>query len=330
VVPTAATPSLHNIIMAAAWSDHRSPFHSASGKPEQRSSIAVVADILGFRQLMVAAAASGRSGAELERFRRALDDAYSFLDPTNPFDGDERRLWDLKMFTDNLVMGHPIETAGLDGETELGLALFAVAGYQCSMARHGYFLRGGLSIGDLYMDRDVVWGSGLIRAHEFDHTGAPPRLLLGPISTGKGDTTLLSHVFLHLGFYGAPAGAPHNRQLLVDLTDKCVFVDYLSFMFDPDEEGYPPDEVSLRRHKGLVEDNLRTYGSDDRIRPKYEWLAAYHNFCISEYEDLDETLRVDTSRYHGRTAKFGRLGSIFKSREALVKTLPWVERPTKR
>lgn len=40
-----------------------------------------------------------------------------------------------------------------------------IAAYQCTLLEHGFFVRGGIAIGEHYMDRDIVFGSALIEAH---------------------------------------------------------------------------------------------------------------------------------------------------------------------
>jgi hypothetical protein len=89
--------------------------------------------------------------------------------------GQARRTLELKASTDNVVLGHPIKRGG---ELEFGHLISDVALLQIGFAYEGFFVRGGLAVGDLYMDEDIVLDMGLLDAYEAEQTAVWPRVTL--------------------------------------------------------------------------------------------------------------------------------------------------------
>jgi hypothetical protein len=135
-------------------------------------------------------------------------------------------LWAVKTFTDNVVLGIPIIQ---DGESDLGL-VFSLAGlYQYKLIQNGFFVGGGIAVGQLYMDDDVVFGDALLEAHRAESELArDPRVVLAPSAARM--------IREHLCYYARICESPQSDELLVDV-DGQVFVNYLRAPLD----GVPPD-----------------------------------------------------------------------------------------
>ena len=90
----------------------------------------------------------------------------------------------VRAFTDNLVIGLtiPEPIRGYDrewGETCIQTVVFYVAFIQAELARHGYLIRGAITVGDLYIDEDMVFGPALIEAYDAESKLAIfPRVIL--------------------------------------------------------------------------------------------------------------------------------------------------------
>jgi hypothetical protein len=178
------------------------------------------------------------------------------------------------------VIGWPILG---DGESELGGAFFDLSLFQFSMIDAGFFIRGAISIGNLYLDDIAVVGGGLIEAYKGESSLArDPRIILTPSAAVA--------VKEHLNYYGAAEGggahAPQNRELLRD-ADGQLFLNYLYVIVFPDDEENPNIEI-LRIHKARVSENLARHRSNPTIWNKYAWVARYHNFFCGLYEIADE------------------------------------------
>ena len=152
-----------------------------------------------------------------------------------------------------------------------------IGAYQLEMAINGYFVRGGIAAGELYMDNLAVFGAPLIEAHEAECARAvTPRIIVAP--------TARELALEHLGYYGNGDHAPLTSDLKCD-ADGEWFVDYLEgLIVDVDYGVIGSDE--LTRHKAAIEDKLTQFAAAPRILAKYVWAAGYHNWFCIKYEHL--------------------------------------------
>jgi hypothetical protein len=254
----------------------RNPYRTPEGDAWLRPSWVVYLDILGFRLAIREAAAAGKSFEHLERLRSALTEAKTdLLGRLEMFDGYRLQLPDpyvVKVFTDNVVLGFPVAD---DGESEFGQMISVVGLYQYTLLKHGFFVRGGISFGNLYMDDDVVYGEGLLDAYEAESTLArDPRVVLAP--------SAMTLVHSHLAYYDKVATTPHNEHLLVD-SDSQMFVNYLAIPIDGiDPRGRLPRAYmrDLKSHRDLVMAKLSEFSEKPALWSKYVWVGIYHNlFC---------------------------------------------------
>ena len=153
------------------------------------------------------------------------------------------------------------------------------------MTTAGFFVRGGVSIGQLYMDENIVFGPALIDAYAAEQSHArDPRIVLTPAA--------VSAVKRHLTYYARPHDAPQTREFFLDSDGQC-FINYLEAIV-PEVDG--PDLRTLRRHKRQVQKMLRRYRTRPPIWSKYAWVAGYHNFFCRQ-QHCPEQLFIDLSKY---------------------------------
>jgi hypothetical protein len=249
----------------------QNPYLVAGTAPALRKSVVAFLDILGFVDEMKEAFKTKTAAQLLIRLRSAMDTAYeNFSDEIPGFDPVEINSWHVKAFTDNIVIGYPITHS--DAEGELGSLLLEVREYQVAMVNSGFFVRGGIAIGDAYLDNEIVFGDALLDAYNAESTLArDPRIVLAD--------SVRPYVDRHFRFYGNPAESPHNDVLLKDV-DGQLFVNYLGTLFD--EEPDAPRYGELQKHKAVVEAKLRQYKNQPSLWSKYAWSARYHNFICHE------------------------------------------------
>lgn len=239
-----------------------------NGPPMLLPSIVAFIDILGFAEEIKASHAAGESNALLRRVMEVVHKWYSMMKGLPQLAERGRRTWELKAFTDNVVIGHPIKWGG---EPEFGRLISDVALLQIGFAHEGFFVRGGLAVGDLYMDEDIVFGMGLLDAYEAEQSAIWPRVTLAD--------SAVQLVRQHLSYYASVEISPQNRDLLID-ADNQLFVNYLSCTW-PDHT-LPPFLDWLSNHRDAVAGKLKKYRADHKISGKYSWAARYHNyFCES-------------------------------------------------
>ena len=256
----------------------KNPYRARGGKAQPRSSVVAFLDILGFQELVRTAYKDGQSHQLLEKLRKALREAREHLEGEDALTASGDATWGVKVFTDNVVLGIPITG---DGELDLGLAFSLIGLYQYKLVQHGFFIRGGIAVGELYMDEDVVFGEALLEAYDAESRLArDPRVVLAPSALG--------HVQRDMCYYASIQDTPHDNELLVDVDDQ-VFIDYLMVPLD----GVAPDQSyfdDVLNHKLTIEANLRRFRSEPRYWNKYAWAANYHNLVCGH-------LQFDPTKY---------------------------------
>jgi len=251
-------------------------FKGEDGEPELRLSVVCHADILGYRQQLAEAVKSDTERELFLTLAGAIDESYGFLrklaDP-NGF-GDED-IYAVKVFSDNVAMGYPVSGRG-GGMHELASALDLLSFMQSVMASHGFLIRGGLAIGNCYMDEDIVFGGAFLEAVEEDESGTPPRIVLAR------DTREIA--LRYLKRYQVPIMPQEWGNYLLEDTDGSYFISYLDAAFSAFPDGGVFTEL-LEGHKKTVERGLQESVETSSVWSKYAWAARYHNFVCREFAE---------------------------------------------
>jgi len=252
-----------------------------NGKPVHRKSYCAFLDVLGFSAKTSASYSNGTQDALLAEFYHILTESLSSLKE----DTDESMLY-LKSFTDNVVLAHPAFSREM--ESEFGLILFPIKEYQFKMALNGFFVRGGLAVGQLFMDENSVYGAALLESYRLENSVA-----VNPVVVLCDNT--MKMVNKHLKYY-AEGMAPQTREILKG-PDGRYFINYLTECITPGDYDDSLDTDALMRHKYQIEKALSDYVSIPRVFSKFSWLAAYHNyFCemVSSFPEFDDAMKVDS------------------------------------
>lgn len=249
--------------------------HWNDQQPELLPAIVCYADILGFREMTERAFTRDQGGAFLRQIKRSLAAVYDELRQFAKLAGTRGPLFDMKVFTDNIVVAHPLRDPSRDlGEPELGTMLIQLAHVQARLAADGFFLRGAITVGEHYQDKDIAYGRALLEAIDLDKSGGPPRLVIGP--------SLEAPIAKQLSWYSG--AAPHGLHLLEDPSDERLFINYLGVAFEHLSDD-PLDHALLAAHAKSVSRGLRVYRSRAPVRSKYRWVARYHNYACRTFAD---------------------------------------------
>ena len=123
-----------------------------------------------------------------------------------------------------------------------------------AFAFDGFFLRGGLAVGDVYVDSTIVYGKAFLDAVEAEKKVNWPRIVFAP--------SAIEYIHKYLGYYGSVESAPANRHIFIDEDGEWV-LDYLEDVWQ-DRTGceeyvldvrsfslkrLEDDEEVLRRHR---------------------------------------------------------------------------------
>jgi hypothetical protein len=263
----------------------RNPFQNIRIHPKLQKSVVTFVDILGYRELISAARTKRESAELLKRLHNALSKSRQYVDPEYRADAlsfySAKDKSAMRAFTDNIVIGRPVR---FDAHIELAAALQEISYFQLTMARHGFFVRGGVAIGHLYMDDITVFGSGLLEAYNAEvHAARDPRIVLADSAQQAVDR------FLQSGDSGDIAA--FNSYVLRD-SDGQYFVDYLSTIFREDGEIHLDE---LRVHRSVVSEKLASHRDEPSIWSKYRWVANYHNFVCNESSKIDKNMKIHPS-----------------------------------
>ncbi|NKL19249.1 hypothetical protein [Rhizobium leguminosarum] len=270
------------------------PYLQPNGTAVLQDSWFCFLDILGFKEILKA-----NDHVRISQFHGLLQEGRMILEgPPDDAEYLDRDFHALTSFTDNIALGFPIQE---DGEMEAGMVFERVARFQLAIVLRGFFIRGGVAVGEAYIDELAVYGPALLEAYAGESELArDPRIVLT-----ESAKTLVTE---HLAYYGNAGHAPQNNVLKRD-RDGQWFIDYLRAVI-ADESYDPPhaDGDTVRAHRDVVTDQLRRFRQSPRIWSKYEWVALYHNDFCRRYPDLfDESffIEIDTVR--------GQIGSIVEA-----------------
>ena len=251
-----------------------------SQSPSLLPALVCYADILGFSAMTEHAFKSGKGNEFLQRIKASVATAYERVREFATLVGVDPPIFEMKVFSDNIVAAHPLHNVDRDGgEPELGRLLDLFAYVQAILAADGFFLRGAISSGQHYQDQDLVYGDAFLEAATLDKSSTPPRLVIGP--------SVEPLILEHLSYY-YDGVTPHHRYLLEDPGDGRLFLNYLNWVFD----FFPPGPINhnlLAEHREKVSENLHRYASNEKILKKYIWLATYHNYVCHTFAEQHYT-----------------------------------------
>lgn len=166
--------------------------------------------------------------------------------------------FDIKIFSDNIVIAQKVD------EEKLGNQIISLVNLVASIQFHAllqfdFWLRGGITIGELFIDNSVVWGLGLIEAYNIENSLANyPRVVLS-------DKLLLR--------YNEYKKATLNLEALIKKDfDGLWFVDFIFIA---------PNLKMIPRISEFLSDKITGHSNDpDKIKQKMNWMITYFNdYC---------------------------------------------------
>lgn len=267
------------------------PYMDEEGVPQVRRSVVVFLDILGYQNL-IREVEDKRKGLEflpylLDAFKRSMQ----YLRDDQP--GNHQSRYQIRTLTDNIVLGYPI----VEGQFEFGDICATLALFQLSMTCYGFFLRGAVAVGDLMVYSDLIYGGGLLEAHDGERKLArDPRIVL----TGSAQRVLEEH----LGKGALAKGAPEYDYLFRD-ADEQLFINYLHPVSSEPPEILPFRDC-LQRHKTMIEKGLWKHRHKPLLWSKYAWAANYHNYFCEQEPSVDPALQIDLGQFRMRPNRLGQ------------------------
>jgi len=243
-------------------------------KIELMQSYCVLLDILGFSNEIIDSDANKTSNEHFINFYNTFKKATEGIRQDSKLLSDlgmKSKSWYYKIFSDNIVIGYPF--GKVHHESMFGQLIFELVYFQLDMVLNGFFVRGGWSIGDLFIDDYIVYGNSLIEAHKLEVESLYPRIILSK--------EVEKVVCIHLKYYASKEIAPHYPMLLKDGKGN-YFINYMIGFINDDDYVPMVFEAELEKHKDIIIAKIDKYHDEQRVREKFQWLADYHNyFCVT-------------------------------------------------
>lgn len=178
--------------------------------------------------------------------------------------------FEIKIFSDNIVIAQKVDNEMLRDQIVSLINLVSLIQFE-AFFQFDFPLRGGITIGELYIDNSVVWGTGLIEAYRIESSLAVyPRVI---VSNGV------------LNRYENCKQESLNLYAFIKKdTDGFWFVNY--FLAAPNIQLIPEISASLQ-------DKAKSHvNEDDRTRQKINWIISFFNSYCNEFKN-----RGDYAKY---------------------------------
>lgn len=171
--------------------------------------------------------------------------------------------FEIKIFSDNIVIAQKVNEEKLSEQIISIVNLIGAIQFH-SLMQFDFWLRGGITIGELFIDNSVVWGTGLIEAYNIENNLANyPRVIL--------DNKLLRK------YEDCEKKALNLFALIKKDFDGLWFVDFI--LAAPNLKMIPA--IS----EFLGEKVIRYSDESSRVKQKINWMITYFNLYCCKFRD---------------------------------------------
>lgn len=159
--------------------------------------------------------------------------------------------------------------------------LYELMHIQSELIPEEILIRGGITLGDICVDENRVFGPAMVRAYHLESKFAKfPRIVLDPTLIKEYKLNKL----LRRDGHSLETDSEYVKGLIRQSDDGLWFVDYLSAIHSEfDEPETSPEYVF--RHKEVIMNKCPKIYDYDTTLSKYVWLANYHNTIVGECRD---------------------------------------------
>lgn len=241
--------------------------------PDYKKSILTFIDILGFGSLVENEADPGK-----------IAEILSLLSASSKPDEETAKIFEIDYLT---FSDSTVRSLHINSETNKkyhGGILFhelnELVHAQANMVDKGQFIRGGITIGDIFIDGATVFGPAIVRAYRLESEFAVfPRIVIDPAVFEEFESSELLRNQKH--------SMEEERKFISNLVrrdlDGLYFVDYMKGMLQDLDEGEEPDYLLTHKHR--IVDAAKAHKGFNKVAAKLLWMATYHNSVIKELDD---------------------------------------------
>jgi len=258
------------------------PLKAAPPARPYRPAVVTFLDILGFRERVTAS----RDAAAIHRILSRLR---SFADVGDLEEADfgeaGHEVTRSIAFSDSVVRIRFYDTDYPSGA--LYHEVLSLLHVQGEMMADDVLVRGGVTVGPVYLEGDMAFGPGFNRAYDLESQFANvPRIVIGP----EAFAALREEPGLVAVDHTPDEDIAYIRRLLKRGDDGFWFIDYLQAMRT--ELDHPEIHPSLvAQHRAMIITGAEAAPAHSRVLQKYLWLAHYLNDAVTRC-GLPESLLV--------------------------------------
>jgi len=174
----------------------------------------------------------------------------------------------VKIFSDILVISEEVTDEVASFENGLLRLIYFVSYFQaCALTKSRLLVRGAVTLGTLYIDDILVWGSGLLRAYTLEH-----ELALYPRILFDRERILCSE-------HDHPLWIKSNGEYYSQDFDGLYYLNYEGHLNS--KEGNLIDNCDEEIHKSLSA-MLREYAKNELAIQQLSWSVHYHNYVCDK------------------------------------------------
>ena len=129
------------------------------------------------------------------------------------------------------------------------------------MTQAGFFIRGAITEGPLFIDSNMIFGEPLIEAYTLESSIAiTPRIILS--------TKIMTRLNRYNKYYNENSMKSSLQKFILKDNDGQFFINYLL--------GITSLPI-LKKYNKIIKQNINKNKNNAHILEKYLWLARYHN-----------------------------------------------------
>lgn len=180
----------------------------------------------------------------------------------------------IKILSDNIVFAVKASTDEEDNMQCLQRIYTFVSHFQTiALLNYRWLLRGGVTIGDLYIDDVFAWGPAIVRSiYLEENTAKNPRVIVDDPVSEVHSKFIKNFIADHL---------PILKHIHQD-DDDAYFVSYQDIITDGAQCYSGEIQTITQRYQQALITLLREYRDNPSVRKKVEWAIKYHNQISKE------------------------------------------------
>lgn len=278
--------------------DKLNPYLIQENQSTLQNSVVAFIDVLGFKDRVRDARKKDNSQKFFIEFKEAILETFNTLNISFQNDlyqiseglSDIKNYYSFRIFTDCILIASPIrksehQAIHVDGLDQFESVIYDLHFLQSQLINRGFFIRGAVTVGEFYMDQITIYGLAGIDAYEAEANEAKyPRIILT-----KSAEDMLTKI--NQGFHNQNNYKNYLNKLLHKDDDGLFFINYLESINIEDE----PCISALKKHKTMIEDNLKEHHNKPDVLDKYIWTANYHNYFCNQ--DNNTNYKINLAQY---------------------------------